>query len=109
MKQDIALKIKVKEMLAMVKLVAPGKSVELRIPHCGAIQCVGGSVHRRGTPPNLVEMNAKTFMSLIENPCLWETLINTGDISASGLNSDLSEVFLKISEILNSHKEVNKE
>jgi hypothetical protein len=54
-------------------------------------------------------MNAKTFMSLIENPCLWETLINTGDISASGLNSDLSEVFLKISEILNSHKEVNKE
>ena len=109
MKQDIALKIKIKEMLAMVKLVAPGRSVELRIPHYRAIQCVGGSVHRRGTPPNLVEMNAKTFMSLIENPYLWETLINTGDISASGLNSDLSEVFLKISEILNSHKEVNKE
>ena len=109
MKQDIELKIKVKEMLELVRLVAPGRSVELRIPHYGAIQCVGGSIHRRGTPPNLVEMNAKTFMSLIENPCLWETLINTGDISASGLNSDLSEVFLKISEILNSHKEVNKE
>ena len=109
MKHDIALKIKVKEMLMMVKLVAPGRSVELRIPHYGAIQCVGGSIHRRGTPPNLVEMNAKTFMSLIENPYLWETHINTGDISASGLSSDLSEVFLKISGILNDHKEVNKE
>ena len=109
MKQDIELKIKVKEMLELVRLVAPGRSVELRIPHYGAIQCVGGSIHRRGTPPNLVEMNAKTFMSLIENPYLWETLSNTGDINASGLNSNLSEVFLKISEILNSHKEVNKE
>lgn len=91
-----------------VKLAVPGISVDVRIPHYGAIQCAGGSIHRCPTPPNLVEMNAKTFMSLIEHLNFWEKPINTRDISSSGFNSDLSEVFLKTSEILFSHKEVNK-
>lgn len=96
-------------MQEFIKIVALGRSVELRIPHYGAIQCVDGSIHRRGTPPNLVEENVRTFMSLIENLYLWETLSNTGGISASGLNSNLSEIFLKIGKLINSHKKVNKE
>jgi hypothetical protein len=58
MKQDLQVKNRVKEILKIVQQVAPGNSVELRIPPYAAIQCVAGSVHRRGTPPNVVEMSA---------------------------------------------------
>ena len=52
MKQDFDVKIKVKKILKLVKELAPGRSVELRIPPYGAIQCGEGGNHRRGTPSN---------------------------------------------------------
>ena len=63
MKVDPDLKHQVGAILALVQKIAPGKSVELRIPQYGAIQCVSGSVHRRGTPPNVVEMSAQTLIN----------------------------------------------
>ena len=54
MNHDLDLKAQVKQILKVVQEVAPGRSVELRIPPYAAIQCVGGSTHRRGTPPNVV-------------------------------------------------------
>ncbi len=99
----------IKEMPETVKLVVSGRPVELRTPYYGAIQCVGDNIHRRGILPNLVEMNAEIFMSLIYNPDLRETLNETGHIKTSGLSFDLSEVFLRIGELLISGKEVNKE
>ena len=50
MNQDLDLKAQVKQILKVVQELAPGRSVELRIPPFAAIQCVGGSTHRRGTP-----------------------------------------------------------
>src|ERR1700728_2800091 len=35
--------------------VAPGASVEVRVPPFVAVQCVAGPKHTRGTPPNVVE------------------------------------------------------
>ena len=99
MKQDLQFKSRVKEILKMVQEVAPGNSVELRIPPYSAIQCVSGSVHRRGTPPNVVEMSAQTLIKIIENPNLWEQLCSIGMISASGTNSNLKELFIQVSKL----------
>jgi len=82
----------VKEILDLIKNISPGKSVELRVPPYGAIQCVAGSNHRRGTPPNTVEMSGQTLIKLINEPSLWITLCESGEIRASGLLSDLSNV-----------------
>jgi hypothetical protein len=83
----------VKEILDLIKGISPGKSVELRVPPYGAIQCVAGSIHRRGTPPNTVEMSGQTLVRLINEPALWSSLCESGEVRASGLLSDLSNVF----------------
>jgi hypothetical protein len=85
----------VKEILDLVKNISPGKSVELRVPPYGAIQCVAGGNHRRGTPPNTVEMSGQTLIRLINEPSLWITLCESGEVRASGLLSDLSDVFVQ--------------
>ena len=83
----------VKEVLDLIKSISPGKSVELRVPPYGVIQCVAGSNHRRGTPPNIVEMSGQTLIRLINEPALWINLCESGEVRASGLLSDLSNVF----------------
>ena len=93
MTKDPQITAAVKEILDLIKNISPGKSVELRVPPYGAIQCVAGSNHRRGTPPNIVEMSGQTLLRLIKEPSLWITLCESGEIRASGLLSDLSNVF----------------
>jgi len=93
MASDLDIKGEVKKILDLIKLEVPGKSVELRVPPYGAIQCVAGSNHRRGTPPNTVEMSGQTLIRLINEPSLWITLCESGEVRASGLLSDLSNVF----------------
>ena len=93
MTKDPQITAVVKEILDLIKNISPGKSVELRVPPYGAIQCVAGSNHRRGTPPNTVEMSGQTLIRLINEPSLWITLCESGEIRASGLLSDLSNVF----------------
>jgi len=93
MAKDLDVKTQVKLILDLIKSISPGKSVELRIPPYGVIQCVAGGNHRRGTPPNTVEMSGPTLIKLINAPELWTELVSQGEISASGLASDLSTVF----------------
>ncbi len=93
MTKDPQITVAVKEILDLIKNISPGKSVELRVPPYGAIQCVAGSNHRRGTPPNTVEMSGQTLLRLINEPSLWSSLCESGEIRASGLLSDLSNVF----------------
>jgi hypothetical protein len=93
MENDLEIRGQVKKILELIKSEAPGKSVELRVPPYGAIQCVAGSNHRRGTPPNTVEMSGQSLIQLINEPALWITLCDSGEVRASGLLSDLSKVF----------------
>jgi len=93
MVSDSDLKYEVKKILDLIKSEVPGKSVELRVPPYGAIQCVPGSNHRRGTPPNTVEMSGQTLVRLINEPSLWSDLCESGEVRASGLLSDLSNLF----------------
>jgi len=93
MNKNISISSDVKKILNIVKEISPGRTVELRIPGYGAIQCVAGGNHRRGTPPNTVEMSGPTLVNLITEPKLWPELVAAGLISASGIASDLSPVF----------------
>ena len=104
MKQDLELKNRVKEILKIVQELAPGNSVELRIPPYAAIQCVAGSVHRRGTPPNVVEMSGDTLIELVGNPTDWDQFCHVGRISASGTNANLRDLFTQVSKIDTSSK-----
>jgi hypothetical protein len=94
--KDPQISATVKEILDLIKNISPGKSVELRVPPYGAIQCVAGSNHRRGIPPNTVEMSGQTLVRLINEPSLWITLCESGEVRASGLLSDLSNVFTQV-------------
>ena len=93
MTKDPQITATVRDILDLIKGISPGNSVELRVPPYGAIQCVAGSNHRRGTPPNTVEMSGQTLIRLIKEPTLWITLCESGEVRASGLLSDLSNVF----------------
>jgi hypothetical protein len=98
MKKDPQVAADVKEILDLIKKISPGKSVELRIPPYGAIQCVAGSTHKRGTPSNTVEMSAQVLIQLRSHPKMWAELVASGQISASGVASDLSLVFDQLSQ-----------
>ena len=99
MNQDMDTKTQVKQILKVVQELAPGRSVELRIPPYAVIQCVNGVNHRRGTPSNIVEMTAATLINLTQNPEKWQKFCEIGLISASGTNSDLSEIFHRMTKL----------
>ena len=71
----------------------PGRSVEVRIPPYAAVQCgLGdpGPTHTRGTPPNVVETDAVTFLRLATGRTTWDATMATGRVHASGLRADLT-------------------
>ena len=105
MKQDLEVKNQVMQILKVIKELAPGRSVELRIPPYAAIQCVSGSTHRRGTPPNVVEMNAQTLLMLSKSSQSWDQLCSEGAIIASGTNSNLAELFSRVSKLISNFEE----
>ena len=80
----------VKKYLDLLSKKAPGFSVEVRIPPYGAIQCIEGPVHRRGTPRAVIEMDAKTFITLAIGKITWMEGVSRGSIIASGERADLT-------------------
>lgn len=83
----------VKAVLAQLQIVAPGKSVELRIPPYAAIQLIEGPRHRRGTPAAVVELDATCLLGLADGSLVWADLVRDGRVRASGERSDLSALF----------------
>ncbi|HTI78417.1 MAG TPA: sterol carrier family protein [Mycobacterium sp.] len=58
--------------------IAPGASVEVRVPPFVAVQCISGPQHRRGNPPNVVEADPRTWLLLATG------LLNVADAAAAG-------------------------
>lgn len=58
--------------------VAPGSSVEVRVPPFVAVQCISGPEHRRGNPPNVVETDPRTWLLLATG------LLDVADAAATG-------------------------
>ncbi len=83
----------VKAILAALSELAPGRSVELRIPPHAAIQVVAGHTHRRGTPSAVVETDPRTLVALALGELTWEQAVAGGSLIASGERSDLSAYF----------------
>jgi hypothetical protein len=82
------LRAAVKESLAALAAAAPGRSVEVRVPPFGAVQCVAGPRHGRGTPPNVVETDARTWLALATGRLDWATAAGSGALVASGSRAD---------------------
>ena len=68
----------------------PGKTVEVRIPPYGAIQCVEGPEHTRGTPAHVVEMDPHTWVGVATGTLSWDDAVAKGLLRASGTRSNLS-------------------
>ena len=69
---------------------APGRAVEVRVPPYGVTQAVAGTVHRRGTPPSVVETDAGTWLALATGRLAWDQAAAEGALHASGERCDLS-------------------
>jgi hypothetical protein len=69
---------------------APGRSVEVRVPPFAAVQCVEGPRHTRGTPPNVIETDPRTWLELATGRLLWTDAVESGRVTASGTRADLS-------------------
>ena len=67
----------------------PGRSVELRVPPHVAVQLVPGPRHTRGTPPNVIETDAATWLRLASGATTWDDAVAEGKVSASGNRADL--------------------
>ena len=85
-----ALRVAVTYLLGVLETRAPGHAVEVRIPPYAAIQCVAGPRHTRGTPPNVVETDADTWLRMATGRLTWAQASAEGRISASGIRADLS-------------------
>nr|WP_187688889.1 sterol carrier family protein [Nocardia wallacei] len=66
---------------------APGHSVEVRVPPFVAVQCIEGPRHTRGTPPNVVETDARTWLLLATGLLEFEDAVASGKLTASGLRA----------------------
>jgi len=64
--------------------VAPGSSVEVRVPPFVAVQCIEGPRHTRGTPPNVVETDPRSWLRLVLGIDGYADAVRAGRVDASG-------------------------
>ncbi|MFI7538675.1 sterol carrier family protein [Streptosporangium sp. NPDC049376] len=85
-----AARFAVRHLLDRLATAAPGRTVEVRVPPYAAVQCVEGPRHTRGTPPNVIETDALTWLELATGRLTWERAEEEGRVTASGSRADLS-------------------
>ena len=76
--------------------LAPGASVEVRIPPFVAVQCVAGPRHTRGTPPNVVETDPRTWLLLATGLLPLAEAKATGALTLSGSRAGEIEHWLPL-------------
>ena len=82
----------VRYLLEELAEVAPGNSVEVRVPPLGATQCIEGPRHTRGTPPNVVEISPRIWFDLALGNLAWDKAAMDHLVSSSGVRASLDEV-----------------
>lgn len=87
-----ARRIVVRALAGLLVEIAPGRSVELRVPPIAAVQILAGPRHTRGTPPGVVETDPDTFLRLCTGRLHWSDAVAEGVVRASGQRTDLSEL-----------------
>ncbi|MHA3723317.1 sterol carrier family protein [Leucobacter sp. HY1910] len=79
----------VRYLLEELAAIAPGNTVEVRVPPFGATQCVEGPRHTRGTPPNVIEMSPDTWLGLATGSLSWDDAVSAARVVASGSRATL--------------------
>ncbi len=82
----------VRYLLEELAEVAPGNSVEVRVPPLGATQCIEGPRHTRGTPPNVVELSPKAWFDIAIGNQSWANALDEHKLTVSGVRASLEEV-----------------
>ena len=82
----------VRYLLQLLEEKAPGHTVEVRVPPFGAVQVVEGPRHTRGTPPNVIETDAVTWVSLAAGRLSWADAVSAARVSASGTRATLDDL-----------------
>lgn len=85
-----AQRIVVRALADLFASLAPGRSVELRVPPAAAVQLIEGPRHTRGNPPAVVETDPTTFLQLATGRVTWDEACDHGRLRASGERTDLS-------------------
>ncbi|GAA3728360.1 hypothetical protein HDA32_000195 [Spinactinospora alkalitolerans] len=85
-----AVRAAVRGTLAELAERAPGHSLEVRVPPFGAVQCLEGPRHTRGTPPGVVETGPTTWLALAMGRITWEEAVAGHRVTASGVRADLT-------------------
>ncbi|MDG2497614.1 MAG: sterol carrier family protein [Aquiluna sp.] len=80
----------VRYLLQKIEADHRGGTVELRVPPFGAVQCIEGMNHRRGTPPNVVEMTPEVFLGLCKGEISAKEAMTMPGCSFSGEKADLA-------------------
>ena len=82
----------VKQSLALLTELSPGRAIEVRIPPYAAVQCGDGPKHTRGTPPNVIELDAETLVALAVGTESWDAATGRGSVHASGTRATLADL-----------------
>ncbi len=77
-------------LLQLLAQTAQGNTVEVRVPPFGAVQAIEGPRHTRGTPPNVIELDATTWLNLATGRVTWAEAVREGKVTASGARADLT-------------------
>lgn len=83
-------KLLTKQLLRLLVAKAPGHAVEVRVPPYGAVQCIAGPRHTRGTPGAVVELPPELWIDLALGRIAWADARGSGRLRASGERTDLS-------------------
>ncbi|WP_371407943.1 sterol carrier family protein [Kribbella sp. NBC_00662] len=84
------LKLLTKELLKLLVAKAPGHAVEVRVPPYGAVQCIEGPRHTRGTPGAVIELPPELWIDVALGRTTWADARLTGKLRASGERTDLT-------------------
>ena len=73
----------------------PGGTLEVRVPPFAAIQAGIGErgAHTRGTPPNVVETDAATLLSLAAGTLAWADAVAARRVHVGGVHAEIGGWF----------------
>ncbi len=87
---------------------APGASVEVRVAPFVAVQCISGPRHTRGTPPNVVQTDSRTWLLLATGLIGWDDALAAGAVQASGARAGEVQRFLPIVQLTVSRATIKR-
>lgn len=67
-----------------IAALAPGASVEVRVPPFVAVQCIAGPTHTRGNPPNVIETDPRTWLLVAAGLLSFDDAVAAHAVQLSG-------------------------